>query len=102
MKSDFSQIPTSGCNYITSPTQIINRSGNVNKTFTLIGQKFIHTRTTENPYTDNSYECIQTEDLPYYAEEFEPLYMTNALMVALVVFGLAFYVIFSAVIRRFK
>lgn len=102
MKNDISEIPVSGCNYMTGATTLINRSGNVYKTFTLIGNKWVNTRQTESNYPDNSYKCLTLSELPFAYEQFEPLYLTNALLISVLVIVSAGIIIFGGLLRRWQ
>lgn len=57
---DFSAIPETGCNFITSPDNITNLSGNIRKDYVLNGGKWIlyRTQTAINNYDTSTYNCL--------------------------------------------
>lgn len=100
MNNDFSDIPSTGCNYATSPTTIINRTGATNKTYTLIGNKFVLTRITNSNYSDDTYQCINVNNLEWSHSELLPLYEFLALVCVICVWAFVYFVIFRTGLKR--
>ena len=61
---DFTAIPTTGCNVLTSSDSISNYTQNVRKDFVFNGGKWIlyRTQTALNNYDTSTYNCLNVYD----------------------------------------
>ena len=92
MTDDVSSIPTSGCNVLTSDTQLYNYSSNVRRTYRQVGGKWIFTAQDNYNTLPANYQCIDLSVLSSHAE-FLPIYNALAFGLVMVVIILWFSVI---------
>ena len=77
MTDDISQIPTGGCNVISSDTTIYNYSSGVRKTFRQIGGKWYLTEQNNYNTIPTQYVCVDISGISSNAV-YEPiLYMVS-------------------------
>lgn len=100
MLDDVSDIPTSGCTVINSPTVIYNYSNNIRRTYTQIGGKWLYTAQATYTTIPNNSVCVDLSDYSLSSYNyFYPIYMFMALAVALFVLCSCFLVMFGRFLK---
>lgn len=67
MTDDISAIPTTGCNYISSPTVIYNYNNNIRRTYKAISGKWFFTEQTTYTQIPNSYQCSDISSISSFS-----------------------------------
>lgn len=67
MTDDTSAIPSTGCNYISSPTTIYNYSNNIRRTYKAISGKWYFTDQTTYNTIPTGYQCADISNLSSFS-----------------------------------
>lgn len=97
MTDDISAIPTSGCNYISSPTVIYNYNNNQRRTYKQIGGKWFYTDSSSYNIIPSTAICSDISNISSNSE-YLPIYQFIAFCLVAVTIILWFNV-FRRVIR---
>ena len=74
---DVSDIPTQGCNVLTSENTLLHYSNNIRTTFVQVGGRWIKTRTDSYASMPSGYACIDVSVLSSNAHIVPLLYMCS-------------------------
>lgn len=91
MIDDFSNIPTSGCNVLNSPTTIYNYNNGQRRTYYQVGGKWYFSSLSTYSTMPSGAQCLNSLDLSSKAE-FYPVYIFIAFMLALSVWALWWFI----------
>lgn len=97
MTDDISEIPATGCNYISNNTTIYNYNSGLRKTFRQIGGKWFFTEQSAYNTIPSNYECVDISELSSNSMFLPQYYFFAFVMVCVVIY--LWFSVFRRVIR---